>query len=73
MDTRLDGGSAWSEINIEHTRIGAAPISRGLGITISRFGFAPHKSGVALARLAWNTSKGNDYLVHGFIGPSLDS
>jgi hypothetical protein len=51
---------AWSEFDIEHTRIGAHPISHALRITTSRIGFAPSKVGVALARAAWSTSRAND-------------
>jgi hypothetical protein len=51
---------AWSEFDIEHTRIGAQPISHALRITTSRIGFAPSKVGVALARAAWSASKAND-------------
>ena len=50
---------AWSEFDLEHTRIGAQPISHGLRITTSRIGFAPSKVGVALARAAWSASKAN--------------
>jgi len=50
---------AWSEFDIEHTRIGAQPISHALRITTSRIGFAPSKVGVALARAAWSASKAN--------------
>jgi hypothetical protein len=62
-NTYLSGGVAryaWSEFDIEHTRIGAKPISHGLRITTSRIGFAPSKVGVALARAAWSASKAND-------------
>jgi hypothetical protein len=52
-------GCAWSEFDIEHTRIGAQPISHALRITTSRIGFAPSKVGVALARAAWSASKVN--------------